>query len=53
MSRTALGIELKFLGIGWDDQEVFINEAIARRWFTIQDVGRGVSYLLNMSSFYT
>ena len=53
LSRTGLGIELMFLGIGLDDQDVFINEAIARRWFAIQDVGRGVSYLLDMSSFYT
>ena len=53
MSRTGLGIELVFLGIGLDDQDVFINEAIARRWFAIQDVGRGVNYLQDMSSFYT
>ena len=53
MSRTGLGIELMFLGIGLDDQDVFINEAIARRWLAIQDVGRGVNYLLDMSSFYT
>ena len=53
MSRTGLGIELMFLGIGLDDQDVFINEAIARRWFAIQDVGRGVNYLQDMSSFYT
>ena len=31
MSWTGLGIELMFLGIGLDDQDVFINEAIARR----------------------
>ena len=42
-----------FLGIGLNDQDVFINEAIARSWFAIQDVGRRVSYLLDMSSFYT
>ena len=31
LSWTGLGIELIFLGIGFDDQDVFINEAIARR----------------------
>ena len=45
MSRTGLGIELMFLGIALDDQDVFINKVITRRWFAIQDVGRGVNYL--------
>ena len=31
VSRTRLGIKLIFLGIGLEDQDVFINEAIARR----------------------
>ena len=53
MSRTGLGIELMFLRLGLGDQDVFINEAIARGWFAIQDVGRGVNYLQDMSSFYT
>ena len=53
LSRTGLGIELMFLRLGLGDYDVFINEAIARGWFAIQDVGRGVNYLQDMSSFYT
>ena len=42
-----------FLRLGLGDQDIFINEAIAMGWFAIQDVGRGVNYLQDMSSFYT
>ena len=40
-----------FLRLGLGDQDVFINEAIARGWFAIQDVGRGDNYLQDIVLF--